>query len=169
MHGKKKYTNKSSYSIQGIRPVGNSLPHGLKTILKKGGYNYSSIINNWSEIVGKKIAQVTYPKSVKTGKELKNGTLLLNVHHGDQLTVEYSKKEIVDRINSFFGYQFIKNVKLVLIRGKIKKIEAFKIDKQKVNHYKEKIEKIEGLNLKKNLSNLIDAFSEKKINLKSSK
>ena len=118
MHNKKNYINKSKYSIQGIKSVGNSLPHGLKTILKKGGHNYSSIINNWTNLVGKKIANGAYPKSVKTGRELKNGILVLNVDHGNQLFIEYSKKDIVDKVNTFFGYQFIKEVRLVLIKKK---------------------------------------------------
>ena len=83
--------------------MSKSLPSGLKTILKKGGHNYSSIINNWSNLVGKKIADVCYPKSVKTGKELKDGILFLNVAHGDQLLVEYSKRDIIDKINVFFS------------------------------------------------------------------
>ena len=104
MHDKKKYINQTPYSIQGLRPVSKALPRGLKTILKKGGHNYSSIINNWSSLVGKKIANVCYPKSIKTGKELRDGILFLNVTHGDQLLVEYSKKDIIDKINVFFGY-----------------------------------------------------------------
>ena len=92
MHDKKKYTNETPYSFQGLRPVSKTLPRGLKTILKKGGHNYSSIINNWSNLVGKKIANVCYPKSIKTGKELRDGILFLNVTHGDQLLVEYGKK-----------------------------------------------------------------------------
>ena len=59
------------YSIQGLRTVSNSLPSGLKKILKKGGHNYNTIIENWSNLVGKKISEVCYPKSVKTDKELK--------------------------------------------------------------------------------------------------
>ena len=90
--------------------MSKSLPRGLKTVLKRGGHNYSSIINNWSNLVGKKIASVCYPKSVKTGKELKNGILFLNVGHGDQLLVEYGKREIIDKINVFFGYQFVKEI-----------------------------------------------------------
>ena len=31
-------------------------------------------------------------KSIKADKELKNGTIMLNVTHGNQLDVEYSKK-----------------------------------------------------------------------------
>ena len=113
MHGKKVYINKSMYSIQGIKTVSNSLPKGLKKIFKKGGHNYHSIIENWSNLVGKKISDVCYPKSIKTNRELKDGLLILNVFHGDQLFVEYNKNEIIDKINVFFGYQFIKDIKLL--------------------------------------------------------
>ena len=76
MHGKKVYINKSMYSIQGLKTVSNSLPKGLKKIFKKGGHNYNSIIENWSNLVGKKISDVCYPKSIKTNKELKDGLLI---------------------------------------------------------------------------------------------
>ena len=162
MHSKKNYINKSAYSIQGIKTVGKSLPRGLKTILKKGGHNYSSMINNWTNLVGKKISDAAYPKSIKTGKELRNGVLILNVNHGDQLFVEYSKKDIIDKINAFFGYQFIKEVRLVLIKRKTDKKEKHKIDKDKSIKYGKKIKEIQDSNLKRNLSNLIDVFSAKK-------
>ena len=34
--------------------------------------------------------------------------LYLNVFHGDQLLVEYNKTNIIDKINIFFGYKFVK-------------------------------------------------------------
>ena len=40
--------------------------------------------------------------------ELKDGVLYLNVFHGDQLLVEYNKTNIIDKINVFFGYKFVK-------------------------------------------------------------
>ena len=152
------------YSIQGLRTVSNSLPRGLKTILKKGGHNYSSIIYNWSNLVGKKISSVCYPKSVKTDRELENGTLVLNVFHGDQILVEYSKKDIIDKINAFFGYQFIKDIRLVLIKEKIdmNKGKKYHFDKSEKARLKKKIEKIGNSNLKKNLTNLINVFNRKK-------
>ena len=152
------------YSIQGIKTVSNSLPRGLKTILKKGGHNYSSIIYNWSNLVGKKISSVCYPKSVKTDRELENGTLVLNVFHGDQILVEYSKKDIIDKINAFFGYQFIKNIRLVLIKEKIdmNKSKKYLFYNGEKAILKKKIEKIGNSNLKKNLTNLINVFSKKK-------
>ena len=138
MHGKKTYINKSMYSIQGLRTVSNSLPNGLKKILKKGGHNFNTIIENWSNLVGKKISNVCYPKTVKTNRELKDGVLVLNVFHGDQIFVEYKKKEIMDKINTFFGYQFIKEVRLVLIKEKIKRNTKYHLGKEEKTLFQKK-------------------------------
>ena len=151
------------YSIQGLKTVSNSLPRGLKTILKKGGHNYSSIIYNWSSLVGKKISSVCYPKSVKTDRELKNGILVLNVIHGDQLLVEYSKKDIIDKINVFFGYQFIKDIRLVLVREKVEIKKKHDLNKSQISKYHKKIENIQNSQLKKKLEGLIGAFGKKGI------
>ncbi len=150
------------YSIQGIKPVGNSLPSSLKTILKKGGHNYSSILNKWTDLVGKEISSVAYPKSIKSGKDLKNGTLFVNVNHGDQLNVEYQKKNIVDKINSYFGYNFIKEIRLVLIKRNVVQEKKSKNMKEDSAKLKNTIEKVESFILKKNLSSLIDTFKNKK-------
>jgi len=150
------------YSIQGLKTVSNSLPRGLKTILKKGGHNYSSIIYNWSNLVGKKISSVCYPKSVKTDRELKNGTLVLNVFHGDQILVEYSKNDIIEKINTFFGYQFIKDIRLVLIKEKIDRKRKYHFNEDEKSRLQKKIEKIGDSDLKKNLTDLINVFNKKK-------
>ena len=162
MHGKKTYINKSMYSIQGLRTVSNSLPKGLKKILKKGGHNFNTIIENWSNLVGKKISNVCYPKTVKTNRELKDGVLVLNVFHGDQIFVEYKKKEMMDKINTFFGYQFIKEVRLVLIKEKIKRNTKYHLGKEEKTLFQKKVDKISDANLKKNLTNLLNVFNKKK-------
>ncbi len=149
------------YSIQGIKTVGNSLPKTLNKILKKGGYNYSSIINNWTELVGKKISSMCYPKSVKTNRELKNGTLLLNVSPGNQLDVEYSKEEVIDKINSFFGYKFIKKIKIELLDEKINVKKNNLISGEKNKNIQEKIDKIHNSKLKKKLGDLVKEFEAK--------
>ena len=99
MHNKN--NNKSQTFIQGLRPFSSSIPKTLKKHLRKGGYNYSSIVDNWTKMVSKKIADACYPITVKMGKEMREGTLVLNVIHGKELEVEYEKNEIMDKINSF--------------------------------------------------------------------
>ncbi len=162
MHSKKNYNNKSVFPIQGLRPMSKSLPSGLKTILKKGGYNYASIINNWSDLVGKQISNVCYPKSIKTGRELKDGILYLNVFHGDQLLVEYNKTNIIDKINIFFGYKFVKSIRIVLIKEKIDQKKDIVLASDINSRYQKKLEKIQNPDLKKKIKNLINAFSNKK-------
>jgi len=162
MHSKKNYNNKLVFPIQGLRPMSKSLPSGLKTILKKGGYNYASIINNWSDLVGKQISNVCYPKSIKTGRELKDGILYLNVFHGDQLLVEYNKTNIIDKINIFFGYKFVKSIRIVLIKEKIDPKKDIVLASDINSRYQKKLEKIQNPDLKKKIKNLINAFSNKK-------
>ena len=45
-------------------------------------------------------------------KDMNNGTLILNVIHGNEINVEYKKQEIIDKINSFFGYKAISDIRL---------------------------------------------------------
>ena len=89
--------------------------------------------------------------------------LFLNVSHGDQVLVEYSKKNIIDKINAFFGYQFVKEIRLVLIREKVEIKKRHDLDKNKISKYYREIENIENSQLKNKLGSLIDVFSKKKI------
>ena len=159
MHSKKD-SNKSNTFIQGLRPFSKSLPQGLKKLLKKGSYNFSNIVDNWSKIVSKDFSDACYPSTLKMGKEMNNGTLILNVIHGNELIVEYGKQEIMDKINSFFGFKCIKEVKLKVVQKKriVKKNLPF--SKAKLN-YSNKLENINNKELKKNLNELIEAYNVK--------
>jgi len=159
MHNKK--DNIKSYTfIQGLRPFSRSLPRGLKKLLKKGSYNFSNIVDNWTKIVGKDLSNACYPSTIKIGKEMSNGTLILNVIHGNELTVEYGKQKIMDKINSFFGYKCIKEVKLRIVQEKkVSKIIS-PLNEVKLN-YSNKLENINNEGLKKTLNKLIEAYNDK--------
>ena len=101
MHSKKGNINKSKNFIQGLRPFSSSLPHGLKKILKKGGYNFSNIVDNWTKMVGKDISNYCYPNTIRMTKDMNNGTLILNVVHGNEINVEYKKREKILKKRSF--------------------------------------------------------------------
>ena len=159
MHNKK--DNIKSYTfIQGLRPFSRSLPHGLKKLLKKGSYNYSNIIDNWAKIVGKDLSNACYPNTIKIGKEMNNGALILNVIHGNELTVEYGKQEIMDKINSFFGYKCIKEVKLKVVREKKMSKIISPLNEARLN-YSNKLENINNEGLKRTLNKLIEAYNDK--------
>ena len=159
MH-KKKDNNKRSPFIQGLRPFSRSIPQGLKKLLKKGSYNFSNIIDNWSKMVGKDVSSSCYPSTIKMGKEMNNGTLVLNVIHGNELNVEYGKQEIIDKINSFFGFKCIKEVKLKIIQEKKKIKEKLPLDETKKT-YSNTLNEIDNEGLKNSLNKLIDAYNAK--------
>ena len=146
--------------MQGLRPFSRSIPQSLKKLLKKGSYNFSNIIDNWSKMVGSNIASTCYPSTIKMGKEMNNGTLVLNVIHGNELTVEYSKQEIMDKINSFFGFNCIKEVKLQVVRERGSLKEDLPTNRAKLN-YSNNLENIKNEKLKKTLNKLIEAYNAK--------
>ena len=159
MHSKKD-NNKNSTFIQGLRPFSKSLPKGLKKLLRKGSYNFSNIVDNWAKMIGKDLSSECYPSTIKMGKEMNNGTLVLNVIHGNELTVEYRKQEIMDKINSFFGFKCIKEVKLKVVHEKKISKQTSPLNEAKLN-YSNKLENIDNEGLKKTLNKLIEAYNAK--------
>ena len=160
MHSKNN-NNKSRNFIQGLRPFSSSIPKTLKKHLKKGGYNYSNIVDNWTKMVSKKISDACYPITVKMGKEMKDGTLVLNVLHGKELEIEYEKNEIMEKLNSFFGYNCISQVTLKIVQEKIqfKKNKFPKINNiMKIN---ENIDRVKDTQLKGSLNIFLKAFNER--------
>ena len=111
-------------------------------------------------MVGKEVSSTCYPSTVKMGKEMNNGILILNVVHGNELTVEYGKQEIMDKINSFFGYNCIKEVKLKVVREKKVFKKNLPSNETRLN-YSNKLENIDNEGLKKTLNKLIEAYNAK--------
>ena len=98
MHSKKD-NNKNSTFIQGLRPFSRSIPRGLKKLLRKGSYNFSNITDNWTKMVGKDISNTCYPNTIKMGREMNNGTLVLNVIHGNaRLLLSYQARIFFDKL-----------------------------------------------------------------------
>jgi len=159
MHSKN--NNKTQTFIQGLRPFSSSIPKTLKKHLRKGGYNYSNIVDNWTKIVSKKISDSCYPHNIKMGKEMKNGILVLNVIHGKEMDVEYNKKEIIDKINSFFGYNCIDQVKLKIVQEKIELNKTVFPKLKDFSRIEEKMNKINNSELKSSLNNFLKAFNDR--------
>jgi len=150
-----KQNKQSRTYVQGLRPFGNTLPRGLKGILKKNGYNYSEIISKWNILVGKDISDCAYPKSIKMKKGDSNGTLVLAIKRGDEINIEYSKREIIDKINSYFGYKLINEIKLQTFGSEINKKKEKKIIGKFSKNLQEKINEVKSKSIKNSLSQLL--------------
>ena len=154
MHYKQNNKESKTY-VQGLRPFGNTLPRGVKGILKKSGYNYSEIISKWSVLVGKDISSCTYPKSIKMKRGDSNGTLILAIKRGDEINIEYSKREIINKINSYFGYKLINEIKLEAINFNSKKTKNKNELRKFSKNFEEKINEIKNKNIRNSLSQLL--------------
>ena len=157
MHYKQNNKESKTY-VQGLRPFGNTLPRGVKGILKKNGYNYSEIISKWTMLVGKDISNCSYPKSIKMKKGDTNGTLILGIKRGDEIQIEYEKKNIMDKINSYFGYKLIDEIKIQKFSFENDKKSEKRIKENFTKNLQEKINKIRNESLKSSLSQLIKAI-----------
>ena len=155
MHRKQNNKESRTY-VQGLRPFGNTLPRGIKGILKKNGYNYSEIISKWNMLLGNDISSCSYPKSIKMTKGDKNGTLVLAVKRGNEIDIEYSKKEIINKINSYFGYKLINEIRLETFNSETKKAKNKNVLGKYSKNFEKKINEIKNENIKNSLSQLLD-------------
>ena len=157
MHYKQNNKESKTY-VQGLRPFGYTLPRGIKGMLKKNGYNYSEILNKWKKLIGNDISSCSYPKSIKMSKGDTNGTLVLAVKRGDEITIEYSKTEIINKINSYFGYQLINKIKIQTFNSEKTKIKKKNMLKNLSKNFEEKINTVKNEKIKNSLSQLLEAI-----------
>ena len=156
MHNRQKNKESKTY-VQGLRSFGNTLPRGIKGILRKNGYNYSEIINKWSLLVGKEISNYSYPKSIKMSQANNNGILILSVQRGNEINIEYSKKEIINKINSYFGYKLVSEIKLQTFNTASKKEKKKNILEKHSKNFEKKINEIENKDIRNSLTRLLTA------------
>jgi len=147
-------------SVQGLRSFKDTLPQEAKRILNKKGQIYSHTLDNWKFLVGKELFNVSYPRSYKNSKL--NGTCLnIMVQRGNEVDLEYSKKEIMKKINIFFGYNLIDNIKLKTFEGKLEKIRENKTNNATKSKNIKKITNIKNDKIKQSLLELNKIFKSK--------
>ena len=156
----KKSINQGSFYIQGLRSFKDTLPRNIKKILNKKGYIYSDILNKWNYIVGKDISSVSFPKSYKPYNKNSMGVLVIKVEKGKEVDVEYSKNEIIQKINTYFGSKIIDKIKLESFQKERKnsKNSGLPVSDSSKKKFIKSIEKIKNEKIQKSLLNLTDNF-----------
>ena len=157
-----KYNSKQRYkSIQGLRSFKDTLPTEAKRILSKKGKIYNDTLDNWKYIVGDELFKVCFPKSFKSSSRLGPSYLNIMVKRGHEVDLEYSKKSILDKLNSYLGYNAVEKLKFTSFEGEELELKE-KITKDATNNeYKEKISKIKNDKVKKSLIELSKYFKKK--------
>ena len=159
----KNNTKQRLKTIQGLRSFKDTLPKNIKKIIKKKGHIFSETLNNWKYIVGNEIFQICYPKSFKNSNKFGVSTLHVMVKRGHEIDLEYSKKEIMDKMNSFFGYTVVEKLKFISfddVQTTFKKID----DNQNYatnSKYEDRINNIKNDKIKKSLLELTKLFKQR--------
>ena len=159
----KNNTKQRFSSIQGLRSLKDTLPKNIKKVISKRGQIYSETLNNWKNIAGENLFKFCYPKSFKNSNKFGVSTLLIMVKRGHEVDLEYSKKEIIDRMNNFFGNTVVEKIKFTSFEEELKISKNDKILKKNVtkNKYQKKISDVKNEKIKKSLLELTKVYKEK--------
>ena len=150
-----KSNSKQRYrSIQGLRSFKDTLPTKVKKILKKKGHIFSETLDNWRYIVGDELFKVCYPKSFKSSNKFGASTLSIMVKRGHEVEMEYSKNEIIKKINIYFNDSIVEKIKLITFDGSQKIFKSEIINDVTKNQYTKKITNIKNEKIKNSLLEL---------------
>ena len=125
------------------KAVGAFLPKLTAAAFERYGFHSAEIMTAWPTIVGEDLAKVTspveilWPRTAKTARA-KSGEaaiqedarreqgarLILRVEPAVALEISYRTGEIVDRVNQYFGYRAICDVRVMQVPGTAKAVTS---------------------------------------------
>ena len=124
----------STQSASGARPasrsrisarvVGAYVPKLTRKAFEKYGFSAASLLTDWPSIVGAEVAGFAAPERLKwprgvaireeVGAEGRPGAVLvLRVDPARALDVQYKAQQILERINVYFGYRAVAELRIV--------------------------------------------------------
>ena len=159
----KNNTKQRNLSIQGLRSFKDTLPKNVKRIINKKGYIYSEILNNWKYLAGVELFKCCYPKTFKSSNKFSVSTLVIMVKRGHEVDMEYSKKDILNKMNAYFGYSVVEKLKFISFDEEQKVSPKLEINEKnvKINRYREKISDVKNEKIKLSLLELTKVFKKK--------
>jgi len=88
---------------------------------------------------------------------------LIMVKRGHEVDLEYSKKNILDKMNSFFGYSVVEKLKFISFDDEQQIFVTPNNNQENVaiDKYKNKINDVKNEKIKKSLIELTKVFKEK--------
>lgn len=107
------------------KAVGSWVPKLTRKAFEKFGFSTATLLTEWSAIVGEQLAGATSPERVKWPRGVEKfgegdvdgsrsgATLVLRVDPARALEVEYKSAQLIERINAYFGYRAIAELRIL--------------------------------------------------------
>ena len=111
----------------GARPIAGLIPNITRKAFEKYGFSTASLLTDWSAIIGPDLAKYTAPERLKWPRNVKiyadidgddqrgrpGATLILRVDGARAIEIQYKSAQIMDRINAYFGYRAISEMRIL--------------------------------------------------------
>ena len=135
---------KKNRSFSTLKPIHTLLPENLKKLIKNHPTsNYENLKKSWKKIVGENLSKKC--ELVKVQKYNSENSIFLKVDRNYLIDVDYSRDEIIEKVNSFLGFKFASKILINIKENK---------SPQGVKT---------GLKLNKKMENLIDSLNDEEL------
>jgi len=94
-------------TARGLLAVATALDTATRPLRRRRGLSGAGIFRHWPEIVGARLAEESAPQRLTRGQEGAGGTLHLRVTGPLALELQHLAPQVIERINSFFGYRAV--------------------------------------------------------------
>ena len=148
-------------SVQGLRSFKDTLPKNIRKIIGKRGNIFSETLDNWKYIVDEEIFKICYPKSFRSSNKFSSSYLTIMVKRGSEVNLEYSKNEIIKKMNAFFGYEVVQTIKLNTFDGFLEKKLKKSPDYATKNKHIKDISNIKNEKVRNSLIELSNLYKKK--------
>ena len=159
-----------SRKYEGLAPLTKDVNTLTRNVLGERGFVSVDLIAQWGDIVGKELSvgvlpmRLTFPKGKRS-----DGTLYVRTAGGAfALLFEHQKNRVIERVNTYFGYPAVSNIRLV--QGAIKFVEpeteevAWPLGDEETQEILQKIDMVQDEKLRAQLFNLGVAMIRKRKN-----
>ncbi len=109
-----------------IKSVGSFVPKLAQKAFEKYGFSRVTLLTDWAFIAGPELSSYTQPERLKWPRKVASSTqiedadkgrpgatLVLRVDPAHALEVQYTTAQLIERINSYFGYNAVQGIKIL--------------------------------------------------------
>ncbi len=91
-----------------MKSLGSTVSKIAAPVLGRRGFGEAQMVAEWASVVGSALALETLPVKLSFARGARvEGTLHLRVAPGAALTLQHLEPQVIERINTFFGYRAV--------------------------------------------------------------